>query len=209
MTLRLQGFDSAVTWLADAGLSPEEMDLVAKGLGYNATRENHAKWLSWMAGNLPAERRDAQVGHIISKWTSYDFEAAGIWLARAPDDAIKPLQCVLTQKPSLLLNRKMPSSGRSRCRREMIAAKSSKASTANGPKAMMSQKRHLAKGMGSGKAGTMKWHRCAGSSLSLAPQLRLASRVVNHHDERQHRRATYSPDYGGRTHSRRGRSRRA
>jgi hypothetical protein len=87
---RRESFESTQAWLAQASLTPTEVEAFSSGLHYHQTKSDTGQWIGWMAHSLPAEKLDSKVRNLVAEWTRQDFQAAGAWLAEAPDDAAKP-----------------------------------------------------------------------------------------------------------------------
>jgi hypothetical protein len=82
-------FNESVVWLENAKLSPDESVAFASGISEYAAKKDLGKWIGWMAANLPSEPLRDKVESIFVGWVNNDVEAAGTWLAQAPDDAAK------------------------------------------------------------------------------------------------------------------------
>jgi hypothetical protein len=92
VSLWSQGYSEATDWLEGAKLSQRELDLLSEGLTHNTIRSDHSKWFAWMSRNLSGAVAMDRISGLVNRWTELDYEAAGKWLAGAPnDDFVKPL----------------------------------------------------------------------------------------------------------------------
>ena len=83
-------FAAASQWLATAQLSPKELLGVAVALNYNTSRTGETgQWIEWLAANIPAEMSAEKMKFLMTSWTRNDCQAAGQWLAAAPDGLAK------------------------------------------------------------------------------------------------------------------------
>ncbi len=83
------GFDSASQWLASARLTPTELESFADGLAPLPKSADNGRWVEWLATALPAAAADDNIHNFVSVWTKSDCQAAGKWLAAAPDGPAK------------------------------------------------------------------------------------------------------------------------
>jgi hypothetical protein len=81
---RKVGFEAASKWINDAKLSPEELDSFCERLS-NGIVEDTGKWIEWMGNTLPPGKREWPIMDMMDSWTRQDYEAAGKWLASAPE----------------------------------------------------------------------------------------------------------------------------
>ena len=79
------GFDAANKWIAGANLTPKELDQLCGELSRNYRGEEHARWIEWMGATFPPGKCNQPIMDMIRCWTSQDYEAAGKWLASAPE----------------------------------------------------------------------------------------------------------------------------
>lgn len=84
-----EGFGPASKWLGSVGFSPAEMATVGSRLEYFYTIGETGLWLDWLGQNLLPEKADGPVGRIMGRWTEADYQAAGRWLAAAPEGPAK------------------------------------------------------------------------------------------------------------------------
>ncbi len=84
-----ESFNSTQSWISQSKLSPEESAQFAGGLSYFNTKQDTGKWIDWMATTLPKEQLRDNVDNLIGQWTQQDYQAAGKWLAAAPDGPAK------------------------------------------------------------------------------------------------------------------------
>ncbi|RYD42936.1 MAG: hypothetical protein EOP85_10690 [Verrucomicrobiaceae bacterium] len=80
-----EGYAPASKWFDTAGLTPSEMTTAASVLEFEQTKDATGQWLEWMGKGLPADKVEEPVGRIMTKWTEADYQAAGKWLASAPE----------------------------------------------------------------------------------------------------------------------------
>lgn len=84
-----ESFDSVQAWISESKLSSQESAQFAAGLSYFNTKQDTGRWIDWMARNLPEEQLRENVDNLIGQWTQQDYQAAGKWLAAAPDGPAK------------------------------------------------------------------------------------------------------------------------
>ena len=87
--LAQEGFASATQWINGAKLSPEELQSVAGGLSHSVKSGETGQWIEWIGEKLPAEKSNDSIRNIVRNWTENDYQAAGKWLATAPDGPAK------------------------------------------------------------------------------------------------------------------------
>lgn len=80
-----EGFGSASKWLQTAGLAPSEMADAGSALEFHHTYNETGQWLDWLGGHLSSDKAGEPIGRIMEKWTELDYQAAGKWLAAAPE----------------------------------------------------------------------------------------------------------------------------
>ena len=71
-----------------ANLSLKELDGFCGRLS-NGVVEEPGKWMEWMGARFPPGKGDDYIKNMIGSWTQQDYEAAGKWLAAAPDGPVK------------------------------------------------------------------------------------------------------------------------
>ena len=84
-----EDIESVSRWIANSKLTPEEKSHFAAGLSYSTTKENTGRWVEWLSANVPADRLAEPVKDIVGDWTQQDYQAAGQWLATAPENPAK------------------------------------------------------------------------------------------------------------------------
>ena len=82
--LRQSSFETASKWVDSVNLNPKELDGFCERLS-NGIVEEPGKWIEWMGERFPAGKGDSSIMDLIGRWTETDYEAAGKWLASAPD----------------------------------------------------------------------------------------------------------------------------
>ncbi len=88
-SLGREGFQSATAWIEKASLTPEELEGVAGSLNHSVKSAETGQWIEWMGGKLPPEKVNANIRNLVTNWTRNDYQAAGKWLATAPDGPAK------------------------------------------------------------------------------------------------------------------------
>lgn len=83
------GYESATGWFESASLDPAEMTVVGSVLEYHHTYKETGRWLDWLGKSLPADKAGEPIGRIMTQWTELDYQAAGKWLAAAPEGLAK------------------------------------------------------------------------------------------------------------------------
>lgn len=84
-----EDFDSVARRILEKAPTLEEKVTFANELPSFATDENTGRWLEWMSSNLPADRLAEPVAALVREWTRQDYQAAGNWLAAAPESPVK------------------------------------------------------------------------------------------------------------------------
>ena len=82
------GFESATAWISTAKLSPAELEAFASGI-HPSKRSESGMWVEWLGRELPPEKAENQISNLMRNWTQNDYQAAGTWLASAPDGPAK------------------------------------------------------------------------------------------------------------------------
>ncbi|RYD21520.1 MAG: hypothetical protein EOP88_11110 [Verrucomicrobiaceae bacterium] len=86
------GFDSGTRWLEGAGFSKEELGQIGDGGFHNKMRgSDTGRWIEWMGKTLPEGKPDNGIRDLVRNWTENDYQAAGKWLASAPEGRAKEL----------------------------------------------------------------------------------------------------------------------
>ncbi len=83
------GINGAKTWISSANLTPKELETFCDELSRNYDGGEHAEWIEWMGATLPPDLSRSPIMDMIGRWTSVDPEAAGKWLASAPEGPAK------------------------------------------------------------------------------------------------------------------------
>ncbi len=87
--LNADGFTAATKWIDSAKLSPWELDRVCARLSLNYDGNEPGQWIEWMGERFPPGESDSHIMDLVRCWTNNDVEAAGKWLASAPDGPAK------------------------------------------------------------------------------------------------------------------------
>jgi hypothetical protein len=87
------GFEAGSKWLLSVKPTPEELsdiiDMMNTGLANSRRNDDAGLWMEWIGKTLPEGNRDDHIARLMESWTSGDHEAAGNWLASAPDGPAK------------------------------------------------------------------------------------------------------------------------
>ncbi|MGL5020235.1 MAG: hypothetical protein ACRDBP_19015, partial [Luteolibacter sp.] len=83
------GFDAGARWIAESDFSPTELESFASALPGSAKSGETGKWIEWVGEKLPPDKADDRIENLVNNWTSNDYQAAGKWLATAPDGPTK------------------------------------------------------------------------------------------------------------------------
>ena len=83
------GISGAKTWIDSVDLTPEEMRVFCDNLIRNYDGAEHSEWIEWMDATLPSDLSRGPIMNMMRRWTSVDPEAAGNWLASAPEGPAK------------------------------------------------------------------------------------------------------------------------
>lgn len=85
-----EGFESASKWLATSSLTPAELAGFAESFNPSSAKSGETgQWVAWIGDTLPADKADQKINSLVSNWTRTDYQAAGQWLAAAPDGPAK------------------------------------------------------------------------------------------------------------------------
>ena len=84
-----EDIDSVQRWIEKSQLTPEEKSQFAAGLSYSATQADTGRWVEWLSANVPADSLAEPVKDMVGDWTQQDYQAAGQWLATAPENSAK------------------------------------------------------------------------------------------------------------------------
>jgi hypothetical protein len=81
-----RGIEETSTWLASAKLSGEELASATHNMEHRVRPDETARWLEWLGhSGLPEEVVRDRAYNLSAEWTEKDYQAAGKWLASAPD----------------------------------------------------------------------------------------------------------------------------
>lgn len=84
-----EGFESATRWINAAGFTPEELGNLVGGMDHSIKISETDQWVQWMSDTLPPENLGQSVSGLVRRWTENDYQAAGTWLAAAPEGPAK------------------------------------------------------------------------------------------------------------------------
>jgi hypothetical protein len=81
-----RGFEETSTWLTSAQLSGEELASATQNMEHRVKPDETARWLEWLGtSGLPEEVVRDRAYNLSAGWTERDYQAAGKWLASAPE----------------------------------------------------------------------------------------------------------------------------
>jgi hypothetical protein len=80
-----EGFEAGSQWVATAGFAPAELESFAGGLHGSIKNGENGRWIEWIGDKLPPEKGSDNIRNLVHDWTQTDYQAAGQWLATAPD----------------------------------------------------------------------------------------------------------------------------
>lgn len=84
-----EGFEAGTQWITESDFTPTELESFASGLHPSEKRSETGKWIEWIGEKLPPDKADDRIENLVSNWTRNDYQAAGKWLASAPDGPTK------------------------------------------------------------------------------------------------------------------------
>ncbi len=83
------GFEASTRWISESNFTPTELDSLASGLSGSVKSGETGKWIEWIGEKLPPDKADDSIRNLVNNWTRNDYQAAGTWLAAAPDGPTK------------------------------------------------------------------------------------------------------------------------
>ena len=83
------GFDAGSKWIATANLSQKEMKEFTGGLTNQVKAGEAGRWVEWIGEAIPHGEANGDIRNLVRTWTENDYQAAGKWLATAPDGPAK------------------------------------------------------------------------------------------------------------------------
>jgi hypothetical protein len=82
--------DEAIAWLGTAGLSAEEIRMVASSLKPGGSANDTKLWVGWLEQNAAPEQMASKIGQMVSFWTQFDGgNQAEQWIENHGDDPVK------------------------------------------------------------------------------------------------------------------------
>ncbi|MBC8128647.1 MAG: hypothetical protein H8M99_16030 [Gloeobacteraceae cyanobacterium ES-bin-144] len=84
-----EGFEAGSKWLANAKLTPSELEFITSSMSYNVKDGENGKWIEWLGTNLAPEKSEQSVRRMVERWTEKDYAAAGKWLTTTSDGPTK------------------------------------------------------------------------------------------------------------------------
>jgi hypothetical protein len=82
-------FEKSSAWIDQAGLSPEELELVTGNLQNHIEIKESGHWIEWLGRSLPDEIAQRRVRSTFDYWVEADYRAAGTWLEAAAEGPMK------------------------------------------------------------------------------------------------------------------------
>lgn len=80
------GFEAGTRWVESAGFSPEELGEISNGgIQQSIKSSDTGKWVEWLGKTVPEGKGDNGIRSMVRNWTENDYQAAGKWLAAAPE----------------------------------------------------------------------------------------------------------------------------
>ncbi len=86
-----EGLEKGTRWIADAGLSAEELESLPQSFEIPDRSTESGKWIEWFAETAHGGETEKRIRYLVSKWTTQDHRAAGEWLATAPESPAKAI----------------------------------------------------------------------------------------------------------------------
>lgn len=102
-----EDFESSSSWLAESGLSPEELLPLVHLLEHEHVGSDFVKWFDWFGSVTTDERQLGLLSSPFRNWVSYHHLSASLWLDEAPpgplrDSALEGyIQATSTLRPEL------------------------------------------------------------------------------------------------------------
>lgn len=84
-----EGFEAGSQWVATAAFTPSELESFARGLPGSIKNGENGQWVEWIGEKLPPDTAADNIQILVNQWTETDYQAAGKWLATAPDGPTK------------------------------------------------------------------------------------------------------------------------
>ncbi len=84
-----EDFNRATAWIESAGLSPQELGMVADVITDHAKFRELPRWMDWVVKTLPEESAPQPFGKLFSFWSGRDHKAAEAWLETAEDGPLR------------------------------------------------------------------------------------------------------------------------
>ncbi|HSP43800.1 MAG TPA: hypothetical protein VLO11_13080 [Luteolibacter sp.] len=83
-------FEENSAWLASAEFSNEELASATEHMEHRVKTGDTGQWIEWLANSeLPDKVSKDRAYDLAARWTEKDYQAAGKWLANAPDSPEK------------------------------------------------------------------------------------------------------------------------
>jgi hypothetical protein len=80
-----EGFGPGSKWIADQKFGDAELSVLAAQSFIIAIKPAETgQWIDWIGENLPTEKFQSAIRHLVSQWTIADYKTAGEWLAASP-----------------------------------------------------------------------------------------------------------------------------
>lgn len=86
----LNGVESGTQAIGHGRFTPEEIEAYAERVSFIMAPGEDPKWIDWLAEEIPNENVTTRViPRLFGEWTQKDYQAAGDWLASAPEGPMK------------------------------------------------------------------------------------------------------------------------
>jgi hypothetical protein len=83
-------YDETASWIASANLTQEELESATRAMTYRVKTAETGQWIEWLStSGLPENAARDRAYSLAANWTEKDYQAAGKWLASAPDSPAK------------------------------------------------------------------------------------------------------------------------
>lgn len=80
-----KSFEETTRWFDNANLSSWERDSFCSRMLTSYEGDEHAQWIEWLGANFSQDSDSSHIMDMMGSWTYKDYEAAGKWLASAPE----------------------------------------------------------------------------------------------------------------------------
>ncbi|MCU0752796.1 MAG: hypothetical protein MUC40_07195 [Akkermansiaceae bacterium] len=88
--LQSAGFEATTSWIESANLTKEELVYATQHMQNGVKTSETGQWIEWLANSgIPENAAKHRAYGLTEQWTEKDYQAAGKWLASAPDSPEK------------------------------------------------------------------------------------------------------------------------